>query len=79
MNKKKLSLIYLSIILMSIILLVINCKKDNNTPPDVPELLSPTNGLIATQLDTLKWKCTDRDGDKLVYDVYFSKYNSQHL
>jgi uncharacterized protein (TIGR02145 family) len=66
--------VYHVIIILSVIILVSNCKKDNS-PPDVPILLSPENGLLGTFSDTLKWSCSDPDGDKLVYDIYFSKSN----
>jgi len=74
MIKKQLTRTYHFIILLSMILLI-SCKKENNNPPDVPKLLSPDNGSLGTPSDSLKWSCTDPDGDKLVYNVYFSKGN----
>jgi hypothetical protein len=43
-----------------------------NIPPTV-SLLSPENdSVVTTEIPTLYWKGTDRDGDEIYYDVYFS-------
>ncbi len=43
-----------------------------NDPPDVPENPSPGNGATGTvNNDTLRWSCSDPDGDTLVYNIYF--------
>ncbi|MDK2887071.1 MAG: hypothetical protein PWP54_1651, partial [Thermosipho sp. (in: thermotogales)] len=47
-------------------------KFTTNYLPEVPSNPQPENG--ATNVSTrpiLKWKAIDRDGDKLIYDVYF--------
>lgn len=62
-------------ILMLVLAVIPACKKNTNNPPDIPVLISPDNGLLGTYSDTLKWSCSDPDGDELVYDIYFSKSN----
>jgi formylglycine-generating enzyme required for sulfatase activity len=45
-----------------------------NNPPGIPTLISPANGATdQSTIITLRWLCTDLDGDSLVYDVYFGK------
>lgn len=48
-----------------------------NNPPADPTVISPTNGgyNYLTSL-TLKWSCSDPDGDPLTYDVYFGTSNN---
>ncbi len=45
----------------------------NNQPPEVPTLLSPTNGASDIAVDTfLRWTASDPDpGDEITYDVLF--------
>jgi len=53
-----------------------------NSPPNTPELLSPSNGATGvSRTPTLKWTCSDPDGryDSLKYDVYFGKTSSPPL
>lgn len=44
----------------------------SRNPPDLPMLIAPAYGS-SDQLTsvTLRWSCTDPDGDALTYDVYF--------
>ncbi len=46
-----------------------------NHKPDIPACVSPTAGAsdITDSSVTLTWKCSDPDGDNLVFDVYFSR------
>lgn len=42
-----------------------------NTPPSQPQPAYPTNGQQdVAPAGTLKWECTDQDGDALTYTVY---------
>ncbi len=44
--------------------------KDTNSPPEKPELLSPQDGALITSLNpTLEWACSDKNGDKLTYEL----------
>ncbi len=45
-----------------------------NKPPNFPKILNPANNAsnLSTSL-TLKWKCSDPNGDRLKYTVYFGK------
>ncbi len=40
-------------------------------PPDVPRDPRPGDGKTSGTSVDLSWKCSDPDGEKLVYDVYF--------
>jgi hypothetical protein len=45
-----------------------------NNPPGIPTLVSPSIGSTGQPtIITLRWSCTDLDGDTLVYDVYLGK------
>jgi hypothetical protein len=44
----------------------------NNNPPAIPSDPAPVNGASSQPYTlTLRWKCSDPDGDPLKYDVYF--------
>ena len=45
-----------------------------NHPPVKPSLIYPADGAVDVALNiTLKWECSDPDGDSLKYDVYFGE------
>ncbi|MDH7507067.1 MAG: hypothetical protein QHH15_04700, partial [Candidatus Thermoplasmatota archaeon] len=47
-----------------------------NSPPSAPSNPNPANGANNIPINPrLSWQCTDPDGDKLYYDVYFEKEN----
>ena len=47
-----------------------------NSPPNAPSNPSPMNGATNVPINpTLTWTCTDPDGDKMYYDVYFDAEN----
>ncbi|KYK21601.1 hypothetical protein AYK21_00675 [Thermoplasmatales archaeon SG8-52-2] len=51
-----------------------------NNPPYRPRNQYPLNGEIDVRPDAdLRWKCTDPDGDELVYDVYLGITNPPPL
>ncbi|MFB6320140.1 hypothetical protein [Saccharicrinis sp. FJH54] len=51
-----------------------------NSQPWIPELLYPVNNSSDQGLFlTLKWKCSDPDGDDLSYDVYFDDADASTL
>ncbi|MDP8240488.1 MAG: formylglycine-generating enzyme family protein [Candidatus Hatepunaea meridiana] len=46
--------------------------QDPNLPPDLPNNPSPLNEATDQSIDvTLSWDCSDPNGDRLTYDVYF--------
>ncbi len=51
-----------------------------NRAPEKPNNPSPQMGEIVQQTDVvLKWSCSDPDGDKLFYDVYFGESSNPQL
>jgi len=53
-----------------------------NSPPNVPQLISPSNGAAGvSRRPTLQWSCDDPDGkyDNLEYDIYFGESVSPPL
>lgn len=48
-----------------------------NHPPDKPVLLYPGNNATDVSIDvTLRWQCSDPDGDELLYNVYIREKGS---
>jgi hypothetical protein len=46
--------------------------KEENDPPNFPQAMHPLPGAISVPREvTLRWSCSDPDGDPLVYDVLF--------
>ena len=53
-----------------------------NSPPDMPELVRPSNGAAGvSRSPTLEWTCDDPDGkyETLKYDIYFGTSSSPPL
>ncbi|HEU4928801.1 MAG TPA: FlgD immunoglobulin-like domain containing protein, partial [Candidatus Krumholzibacteria bacterium] len=50
-----------------------------NLPPIVPFNPDPPNGGFAFSQPTLRWECSDPNGDPLTYDVYFGTTPSPPL
>lgn len=64
------------ILLVAIVSLFAGCKSDDgvttpaNKAPDAPNTPSPSDGAVNVVHNvTLKWKCSDPDGDPLKFDV----------
>lgn len=63
--------------------LLTSCNKEENNPaapinhpPNMPTVVSPANGATNQSISlSLRWSCTDPDGDPLTYDIYFDKNN----
>jgi len=52
--------------------IVLTKQTDENHPPEKPHSPNPENQSVIIVMEyTLKWKCSDPDGDPLKYDVYF--------
>jgi len=71
-------LIYMMAVLAAIFLLIfiINCDDEGvnyeNISPNRPSNPTPADGAIDQPTDVqLIWRCSDPDGDPLVYDVFF--------
>ena len=50
--------------------------REKNNPPTCSLLLPIDNSIIPTSSVTLMWEGSDRDGDDLVYSIYFSRMSS---
>jgi hypothetical protein len=52
--------------------------KEGNDPPNLPQAIHPLPGATSVPRDvTLRWSCSDPDGDPLVYNVLFGS-NGTH-
>ena len=55
-------------------------ESNGNRPPGVPSNPSPTNNASEQNLDvTLSWRCSDPDGDNLVFDLYFGTDSTPNI
>jgi len=75
---KKISIIIISTILF----LNINCKKEEvvNQAPDKPKYISPADNTTVYNIPgSIRWSCTDKENDKLTYDVFFGTQNPPAL
>jgi hypothetical protein len=67
--------VFISVLLISISLLSACGEKSvdgGNRPPAIPSNPVPADGASGVELDALlSWQCTDPDGDRLGYDIYF--------
>jgi formylglycine-generating enzyme required for sulfatase activity len=55
-----------------------NIALGENSAPEIPSLVSPLNASNDQPTTiTLRWSCTDIDGDSLTYDVYMGKTSQQ--
>ncbi|MFO7882907.1 MAG: hypothetical protein R6U52_10270, partial [Kosmotogaceae bacterium] len=53
-----------------------SCPSLTNNPPVKPYSPEPTDGAVNQPKNiTLTWECTDPDGDKLTYDIYYGEGN----
>ena len=52
----------------------------SNTPPAIPSDPTPAHGKTGLDITTIfSWKCSDPDGDELIYDIYFGTSSTPTL
>ena len=58
------------LIIITVFFSIISCNKK----PDIPICISPKDGAanITDSVLTLKWSCSDPNGDKLVFDIFLT-------
>ncbi|KAF2955854.1 hypothetical protein [Marinitoga sp. 38H-ov] len=52
--------------------------KDVNRSPETPKIIYPLNNSIIPKDFTLKWECSDPDGDSLTFDIYTATSQTQY-
>lgn len=67
----------LSLLSVFIIFFTFACEVEEpqNTDPETPNLTAPADLLtdVSSEGTTLRWNCTDLDGDALTYSIYFGE------
>jgi len=60
------------LVLFSLILFTSSCVSVFNNPPNAPANPYPEDNATDVSTDlSLRWSCSDPDGDSLTYDIYF--------
>jgi len=64
--------IFSMLVLFSLILFTSSCVSVFNNPPNAPANPYPEDNATDVSTDlSLRWSCSDPDGDSLTYDIYF--------